>query len=647
MPNFAPIDYGGHVGTDTTGVDTLERAQERSADRSAAVVEKVSGGAGDALRQMAQGILHTQAMKATAAVRSSQAEVINYIESNPMVSKDDLQQMMSHDDYAAWHASLGPKDKKADRVPMYQVAGQLFTSAASKAREDASQLIDGKYPNARENWKQTAGLEAMTAKELRVDRIAAQQMTTAHRAETIGAFDQMVGKASSPKEIDTAIAGINGSPWLHPFEKKAAVEKGLKAKDTFYADKAMQQMNLGGMRHELIQLERDSGFKALEPKEKVTLANQLRTHINAAESQLAAQDDAATRWQKDQDQKTLGHIIEQVANDQPPPMQTALKQRRFAGMIDDPQMETRGFFNPEKQAEAYHLLEGYQKSVKAGKVESDPVAMRALTDFYINDPQGYTKAMLSNKSFDYTDSEGTSHHLNPSEDLSPADYKGQLGHVRSWNDTAKAQAIHSQEASKELEAEYAMRSADPTNKTGLWNDDMEGKYRRAVMRASIENSVNEATKPGEPLDALKRRKVIENAAQMFVQNAKNKNTWYKRDDLGNLEIQLKDGKDYQVPMAEVTDMKVGARDAGIPDFVKLPPDVQAARIREYHDAFEKPIEKVYASFNGGRPPTGQQAYQVYFEALKRLPKIGQGGEAGIRRVIMQMREEEAAKNGKR
>jgi hypothetical protein len=652
MANFSPIDYGAPVAAKTQGISELQSAEQQHAQKNIAEIQQVGGFVGAKATEITQGIIHTQTLKATAALKSQQADVINFIEQNPTVAKDDVAKYMSSDDYQAWHAALGQEFKNSDKVPMYTVASDLFNSASKKAREEAGQLISPMAPGVRDNWMDTAALEAATTKELRVDRIAAGQMVADHRAQTMGAFEDMLNKAVLPRDIDDAIAGISGSPWLHPAEREAAKQKALRARDSLGADQAMRAMDVPGMERELIKLEKPDAaqsYQHLDERERVALSGQLRTHIKAAQADDAHQDTIIDKWKKSQDHETLGYLIQQISNGQAPPLAGTLNQRKFDGMAADPDVAKRGYFDPQSQAEAYHLLEGFYKSQKAGKDVSDPAALAALTDFFVKDPDGFVKKLIGGKSFTYRDSYGALHQLDPTEQLTPSDYNRMLGYVKDWKDPVRARAeeLHAQEASKDALSQAIMHGADPTNHTGLFNADVQSAARRAELSVRMEDAVREATKPGQPLDPVKRRKVMEDAAEIFLKNPVDKTKFYRVDKIGQLEVTLGNGDNYKVSPPEMTDLKLGAKEAGVAGATQSP-STFAARVRDYHDSFAPAIDKVYPQFNGGESPTGAQAYRVYFEVLKRMKSLGNGNsEYLVRRALMQMKSEEAAKSGQR
>jgi hypothetical protein len=88
----------------TSGIQAAQQANEPKCSASVRQLGAVVEGGAQAVTQ---GLLHTQALKATAAVKERQASTLSFIDSNPYVPKEVLRQRMSPEDYTAWHAGLG------------------------------------------------------------------------------------------------------------------------------------------------------------------------------------------------------------------------------------------------------------------------------------------------------------------------------------------------------------------------------------------------------------------------------------------------------------------------------------------------------------------------------------------------------------
>jgi hypothetical protein len=288
MP-LAPVDYGPQVQAPMQGAGEAIQAAGAVLRTSRDLGTAVVGGA----MQLAQGVLHTQALKATAMVKERQADTLSFIDANQYVNKTDLQQRMAPEDYQAWHDKLGPEYKDVKAVPMYTVAPDLFDSEAKKARADASQMIA--LPGWRSQWDATERTESSTIRERYVNRIAADQMIADQRAQTLMAGDRMIDSAMKPEDIQAAADFYETSPWLKPPERRFAVEKALVAKDSFVARHAMLGNDTDVMGAELKKLQGPDAaklFPNMNEKQRLDLANQLgREHSfnmakNIAEQQI-------------------------------------------------------------------------------------------------------------------------------------------------------------------------------------------------------------------------------------------------------------------------------------------------------------------------------------------------------------------------
>lgn len=273
--SFAPIDYGPQVQPDNTGIQALESA---TAQHQAVFAEAkqlgnvVEGGAA----AITQGILHTQSLKATAAVKESQASTLQFIDSNPYVPKAVLQQRMKPEDYTAWEAGLGQEYKDKLAVPMFTAAGALFDSEAQQAREKAGSIIS--LPGWRGSWDASERSESSTIRERYVNRLAADQMISDQRSQTLTAVDTMVDSATSPADFETAAKFAETSQWLKPAERRFAAEKTRATGDSFVATQAMTAGDTDVMKVELDKLKSANAaelFPHLNPKQRLGLEQQL------------------------------------------------------------------------------------------------------------------------------------------------------------------------------------------------------------------------------------------------------------------------------------------------------------------------------------------------------------------------------------
>lgn len=273
---LAPISWGPPEQADTEGVQVARQAtaqHEAVFQEARQLGENVQNGA----LQITQGLLHTQSLKATAAVKERQASVLSFIDSNPYVSKDVLQQRMGPDDYNLWHAKLSGEYHDAKAVPMFTAAGALFDSEAKQAREDAGQTIG--LPGWRTNWMATEQTESATIRERYVNRMAADQMVSDQRSQSMLAIDKMVDSAVSPNDFETALTAAKTNPWFRPAERRILQEKVGAAKDSFPAEQAMLSKDPQLMQNELVKLQSDNAadlYPNLNEKQRVDLMQRVQ-----------------------------------------------------------------------------------------------------------------------------------------------------------------------------------------------------------------------------------------------------------------------------------------------------------------------------------------------------------------------------------
>lgn len=269
---FAPVEYGPQVASDTQGLQELRQQQQAVFSGVHELGGAIEGGAA----AITQGLLHTQALKATAAVKEKQAQTLQFIDSNPYVAKTDLRAKMSPEDYTTWHDGLGADYKDSDAVPMYAAAGALFDSEAKQARDAAGQVIS--LPGWRNRWNSTEQTESATIRERYVNRLAADQMIADQRSQTLMAVDKMVDAAVKPEDIQAAATMADTSPWLKPAERRFIIEKTLVAKDSFVARQALLGGDTEVMAAELTKLKGDKSvefYPNMNVKQRLDLVGQL------------------------------------------------------------------------------------------------------------------------------------------------------------------------------------------------------------------------------------------------------------------------------------------------------------------------------------------------------------------------------------
>lgn len=272
MTILAPIEWGGPVSADTQGVEMESQAlgqREKSFAYAHELGANIEGGA----KVVVQGILHNQALAATAQLKEKQANTLKFIESNNYVSKADLQQRMAPEDFESWSGQLGEQYKDKDAVPMWTVAGELFDSEAKKARDEAGKIIS--LPGWRDKWSSTERTESSTIRERYVNRPAADQMFADQQAQAKAAIDSLIESGS----FDEAAAAARGSPWLRPPLREAEAKAALAGKDAYPAQVAMRTGDVKGMNEQLTALrgaDAAEKFPNLTEKQRLTLTDQLR-----------------------------------------------------------------------------------------------------------------------------------------------------------------------------------------------------------------------------------------------------------------------------------------------------------------------------------------------------------------------------------
>lgn len=274
MP-LQPIVWGPPQQADQEGLRVAQQAtaqHEQVFAEARQLGENVQNGA----VQITQGLLHNQALKATAQVKEQQAAVLSFIDSNPYVSKSALQQRMAPDDYQSWHEGLGKEYQDRDAVPMFTAAGALFDSSAKQARAEAGQTIG--LPGWRSNWLASEQTESATIRERYVNRMAADQMVADQRSSAMLSIDKIVDNATAPNDFDTALTAAKTNPWFRPAERRILQEKVGVAKDSFPAEQAMLSKDPQLMQNELVKLRSDNSaelYPNLNEKQRVDLSQRL------------------------------------------------------------------------------------------------------------------------------------------------------------------------------------------------------------------------------------------------------------------------------------------------------------------------------------------------------------------------------------
>jgi hypothetical protein len=291
MP-LPPIQWGPPVTADLSGVDAASRAvasHEQVYQNARQLGATIEGGA----QAVAQSILHSQSLKATAAVKERQAATLQFIDSNPYVSREVLRQRMSPEDYAAWEAGAGgtPEWKDKPAVPMYIAAGPLFDSETKQARQEAGNLIS--LPGWRGDWDAAEREQSSVIRERYVNRMAADQMIADLRSSSLSAIDKMVDSAVVKSDLDIPIKAAETSPVLSPSERRVTSNKVRVARDSFDAEQAMLRTDVVGMKTELDKLRGPKAaedFPNMTEKQRLDLSQRLERQYGFHAAKKIADD---------------------------------------------------------------------------------------------------------------------------------------------------------------------------------------------------------------------------------------------------------------------------------------------------------------------------------------------------------------------
>lgn len=300
MANLSPIDWGGPIQADQQGVEEARATTAQVGGATSQATRELGVDVSGLGQAAAQGILHSQALAATAAVKERQADTLQFIEGHPYVPKSLLQQRMAPDDYAQWDAAVGSNSQWKDKniVPMYTVAGHLFDSEAKQARTDAGNLIG--LPGWRGAWSSTEQAESSTVRERYVNRMAANQMVEDNSASDATSIDKVLDNAVTPADFDTAAKMAEGSTWLHPSVKKAYQERALAAKDAFPVQESIRAQDAGLMKQQLARLQGPDAAKYFPnstPAKREVLEQTLQHQVKSSDAQ--AETNAGISWAQD------------------------------------------------------------------------------------------------------------------------------------------------------------------------------------------------------------------------------------------------------------------------------------------------------------------------------------------------------------
>jgi hypothetical protein len=640
MPTLAPVDYGPAVQPDTSGISAGSQLAERRQEQARGALGDVGNWVGTEVHQVAQALVQSQSLKATADAKETQSKLLDYIESTPYVSKDDLRERMAPSDYESWHASLDPEYKSKDVVPMYKVGSALFESGAKQAREQASQYISA--PGWRERWTDTDRAETATFKSDRLNRVMAGQMVNDQRVEAKTNLNRLVDSAKSAQDIDLAIAAMRGNGFLHPAEKQELEKDALQARDRMPAMQSMNALDVPGMRAELTKLENPETskqfFSHTGDEARLHLQTQLRSHIAIVENMLGSKRDLEEKWRKQQDDRTLGAMATRlVKGDDPSELLSLVKQRALEDHA--PGTARNGFYETPKMLEGYHLLQAAIKNQKEGPQQDQPGALRAITSLYADtqdlNGDAFRKAMLTPGGVDIP---GYGH-FNPELDLSNASYKAQLSRLDTLASTDRGRVEREREGSHQMRVTSVLLDAKVPVKD-LTNPLQRIKYDRMI--AFMEDAVKrKAQSRGRTLSSDEETIEMTHAAKVFKDNAGKWGPWNVfNNDVGKDGINITTQRGtVSVGPEELATLHTTAREMGAPSAT-----IGSAALKNYvtdfYDNYAGPAQNEWQSKFGSDIKL-DDAYRVFWRAKFLQSKADPA--ARVRMVINRMAVEEAQK----
>jgi hypothetical protein len=641
MPNLAPIDYGQPVQVvDQRGSNALLAAVDEQGRKRHAAMDALGTNIENTAQTITQGLLHNQALKATAAAKESQSELLKYIETNPYVSKEDLRQRMSPEDYDAWHAKLDPEYRDRDTVPMYKAASELFDSGSKRARDEFSQYIS--TPGWRERWALTDQAETTNFKSDRLNRVVAGQMVNDQRAEAKTHLDKLLASATDTKDIELAIRAMRGNMFLHPAERDALEQDARKVQDRLPSTQAMAGLDVPGMKTELTKLENPDTAKQfyghMADDERVHLQTQLRSHINLVENMKSAADDLEEKRRKLQDDRTLGGMADSLAHGgDPSTLLSYVTQRQLEDKNDS---KSSGFYATPKMLEAYHLLETALKNAKEGPQQDAPGALRAITQLFADtqdlNGDAFRKAMLTPGGVDIP---GYGH-LNPETDLSSASFKAQLSRLDTLASTDRGRVEREREAGHQMRVTSVLLE-NGIAVTELTNPLVRPKYDRMI--AFLEDAVKrKAQSRGRVLSPDEETVEMAKAAKVFKDNAGNWGPFgYFNNAPGKdgINIETKRGT-VAVGAEELATLHTTARELGAP-LATVSSAALKSTVKDFYENYEAPARS-YWKKQFGEDISLEDQYRVYWRA-KKFMDTNIPAATRVQTAIMQVAKEDAIK----
>lgn len=683
MSTLQPISYGPEVQADTRGVSSLEQATAQHDTQLTGAEQYAADAVTKTSSTIAQGILHSQALKATADNMKSTADTLNYIQTHPTVQKEDLLGIVGPASTDKILGTLKPSDYDSDTgaIPMYRIAGQVFSERGQQARQDSGAQIS--LPGWRQSWDQAAQTEESQKLE-HVNQIAGHQLIDDQQQKVKNFVVQTMNSASSLKDFDVAANGVSGTTWFSPDEKQALIANIRTQRDSWVANRAMAMppaQGLQPMKDELTRLQSNVSEKlypGLDEKQKLTLTTELTNRIKLAQSSLEADDSLSKQFQIAQNREIRGKVIELMAKGTPPSMMSGILNQRFFSPNDmtspNPSL-TRGFYPvDDTQKEVYELLTQYAKSQAEGKTTDNYGKRGAMEMAYRNDPTGFTKAVLTGGgkftvpgTESYKNSDGSyGITVDMANDFTPSTATKFFEYAHGWDDPKDLRAKQEQ-ANSVHQGQEDDNIVDQLGKLdpSLMDKTPDALGRRAQVKDAMDRAVEAAElEPGSrKQSADQRRDTRVRAAQLYVKQAQ-KSGWHMpwnegSPQIGTLQVKAPDGRTMDIDPAEKDAMVLGAQRSGLHVTHAVDPKFFNDSVVDYNQNFKSVIDDKFSKLTGpDSTMTQADSYSVYFNAkkymredsilaakVKSLPPDSQVGYIVTKTLQRMAVEEQARKSG--
>jgi hypothetical protein len=646
--NLAPIDYGPAVGPVTTGNSEMQQEVVQRGAEDRAVFGQAGTNIANAAQQITQGVLHTQALKATAQATKATSDTLNFIETNPYIGKDKLQDLMTPADFDTLQKSIPKEYQDSDAIPMHLVGSQLFDSVTRQAREKAADNIGA--PRWRENWLLTSEAESQNFKSDRLNRTLGAQMVADQRHQSIAHIDSILDSAVTPKDFELAVSGIETSPWLHPSEKAVLKQKALKQKDYAPAMQAMQRGDVDSMMKLQTELSDPqlaaTKFGHLSQEDRVSLQQTLKSHMNAAAAFENTRFALQEKRQKYQDDRTFGNIVQGIAQGSLDPKAALSQLVKLRDPTDATDSMSSGFYSSEKMKEAYTMLEQSAKNKAKGAEVDAPGVYRALMELYADtrDASGerFRQALFDGfKMGDRT--------IDPAKELTTASYHTLMGKVGELASTDRARVEREAEAARQMRMNAVAMSEGGVPASDLSNPLLKVKYD--YLFTKMADAVKQTSQAkGRPLTPDEETIAMGKAAKVFKDNAGTSYFGMVNNDPGKdgLNIVTRRGQVAVTPL-DYSLMQQGAKEVagengdGIYAQGPLTSEGVQKYFTDFYDNYSDPISTTYKSLTG-KNISNEDAFKVYWRTQYMDPKLP--AETRSQMVIHEMLKQQAMLQGK-